>query len=335
MEAVIIDQPGSVRVAEVEPPAPAAGEVRLRVELVGICATDVHILHGSFPTAGYPITPGHEAVGVVESLGAGVAELAIGDRVVIDPGVPCGVCRLCRQGRLNLCEHRNAIGITLTGASAELVTVPAPNCHRVLPGTEPRAAVLTEPLACVVHAFDLVRDPAGADVLVYGGGTIGLLAAFVARSLGAASVSVIELDAARAPKAARAGFSSAASADALPQQDWGLVVDATGAVPAIRDGVTRLQRGGTLLQIGVARPEAILELHPYEVFQKELTITGSLTTRYSFPRALDLLARGAVDADVILGEPFPLTQYAEAIDSAGRGETLKVTIAPGASRSAE
>lgn len=330
MHAVMIDQPGSVRVAEVDPTPAGPGEVRLRVELVGVCATDVHILHGSFPTATYPVRPGHEAVGVVESIGDGVTSLRVDDRVVIDPGVPCGVCRLCRQGRLNLCEHREALGITLTGATAELVTVPAQNCHLVPAGTEPRAAVLAEPLACVIHAFDLVRDPAGVDVLVYGAGTIGLLAGFVARALGAASVSVVELDVARAAKAGRAGFAAASSANAFPHQDWGLVVDATGVVPAIRDGIGRLQRGGTLLQIGVARPDAELVVSPYEIFQRELTITGSLTTRYSFPRALDLLARGAVDASVIVGAPFSLADYAQAIDSAGAGETLKVTVAPGA-----
>lgn len=330
MHAISIEQPGSVRVIDVVPAEPAAGEARIRVEFVGICATDVHILHGSFPTATYPTRPGHEAVGVVESLGSGVVDLQIGDRVVIDPGVPCGSCRLCRQGRLNLCENRNALGVTLAGASAELVTVPAVNCHLVPDRTDPHAAVLAEPLACVVHAFDLVRDPAGMDVLVYGGGTIGLLSAFVARAYGAASVSVIELDPMRAANAQAAGFDAAASADDLAPQDWGLVVDATGVIPAIRDGLTRLQRGGTLLQIGVAHSDAVLDVKPYEMFQRELTITGSLTTRYSFPRALDLLARGIVDASRILGTPFPLAEYAAAIDSAGRGETLKVTITPSA-----
>jgi 2-desacetyl-2-hydroxyethyl bacteriochlorophyllide A dehydrogenase len=328
MEAVIIDQPGAVRVADVKPREPAAGEVRIQVDLVGVCATDAHILHGTFPTAAYPLTPGHEATGVIARLGAGVTSLAEGDRVVIDPGVPCGVCRLCRQGRFNLCEHRNAIGITLPGATAELVTVPAANCHRVLPGTSPRAAVLAEPLACVVHAFDLVRDPAGADVLIYGGGTIGLLAAYCARALGAGSVSVVELDAARAAKAASAGFASAVSAVELGLPDWELVVDATGAVPAIQDALTRLRRGGTLLQIGVTRPDAVVELRPYELFQRELTVAGSMTTRHSFPRALRLLAQGAVDPALIVGTPFAPGQYAAAIASAGSGETLKVTVSP-------
>ena len=328
MKAVTIEAPGKLGVAEQEARPPAAGEVRIDVALVGVCATDVHILHGTFPTAGYPVTPGHEVTGRVAELGAGVDTLAVGDEVVVDPGLPCLVCRQCRMGRLNLCENRNAIGITRPGGAAESLTLPAANCHRVLPGTPAGAAVLAEPLACVVHAFDLIRPPSGLDVLVYGAGTIGILAGIVARSLGAASLAYVELDEDRASRTSALGAESAGSADRLGRDGWDLVVDATGAVPAIADALTRLNRGGTLLQIGVARPEATVELSPYLLFQRELTIAGSLTTRYSFPRALALLASGAVDHTLLTGDPFPLDRYADAIAAAGTGRPLKVTVDP-------
>jgi 2-desacetyl-2-hydroxyethyl bacteriochlorophyllide A dehydrogenase len=328
MKAVTIEAPGRLSVADVDARRPEPGEVRIDVSLVGICATDVHILHGTFPTAAYPIVPGHEVAGRVVELGDGVDALAVGDEVVVDPGLPCLVCRQCRRGRLNLCENRNAIGITRQGGAAESLTLPAANCHRVLPGTPDGAAVLAEPLACVVHAFDLIRPPAGLDVLVYGAGTIGVLAGVVARSLGAASLSYVELDEDRAGRTARLGAEAAASADLLSRTAWDLVVDATGAAPAIADALTRIDRGGTLLQIGVARPDAMVELSPYQVFQRELTIAGSLTTRYSFPRALALLATGAVDHTLVTGEPFPLSEYAEAIAAAGTGRPLKVTVDP-------
>ncbi len=328
MKAVSIDQPSSVRVIEAAPRDPAPHEVRIKVSLVGICATDAHILHGGFPTAKYPVRPGHEVTGLVDAIGEEVTGLRIGDRVVLDPGVPCRVCRLCREGRFNLCEDRNAVGITLEGGAADSLTVPAENCYRIASEVPPEAAVLTEPLACVVHAFDLVRPPAGVDVLIFGAGAIGMLAGFVARALSAASVSLIDLDPIRVERAKSAGFEAASSADELPHQDWGLAVDATGAIPAMRDALTRLRRGGTLLQIGVARPDATLEIKPYEIFARELTIVGSLTTRYSFPRAIALLERGAVDASLIVGMPFPVSDYAKAIYSAGQGATLKVTVAP-------
>jgi 2-desacetyl-2-hydroxyethyl bacteriochlorophyllide A dehydrogenase len=328
MKAVVIDAPSQVRVGEVEPRNPGVGEVCIAPSLVGICATDVHILHGTFPTAEYPLTPGHEVTGRVVALGDAVESLAMGDEVVIDPALPCLVCQLCREGRLNLCEHRNAIGVSRAGGAAENLTLPAANCYRVPAATPNGAAVIAEPLACVVHAFDMVRPPQGQDVLIYGAGTIGLLAGFVAKSLGAASVSFVELDKDRAARAERIGASSGSSADQLGASDWGLVVDATGAARAISDGVTRLRRGGTFLQIGVARADVVVDLRPYDLFQRELTIVGSMTTRYSFPRALALLASGQVDHTLITGEPFALEDYARAIDSAGRGQTLKVTVAP-------
>lgn len=328
MRAVSIDAPGSLRVVESARPEPGEGEVLIAVELVGICATDVHILHGSFPSASYPITPGHEVTGRVAAVGAGVETLAVGDAVVVDPGLPCGACRSCRTGRPNLCEHRQAIGITRSGGAAESVIVPAGNCHRVLPGTPEGAAVLAEPLACVVHAFDLVRPVQGQDVLIYGAGTIGLLAGIVAGSLGAASVSFVELDGDRAARAERIHAAFAGSADDLDGSEWDLVVDATGAGPAIADGLTRLRRGGTLLQIGVARPDTTVALSPFQLFQRELSVVGSMTTRYSFPRALSLLAGGTVDHTLLTGEPYSLADYATAIDAAGRGRTLKVTVDP-------
>jgi 2-desacetyl-2-hydroxyethyl bacteriochlorophyllide A dehydrogenase len=328
MRAVIIDAPSEVRVAEVEPRTPAPGEVRIQVSLVGICATDVHILHGTFPTASYPITPGHEVTGRVVEVADDVRSVAVGDTVVVDPGLPDMTCRLCREGRFNLCENRNAIGITLTGGAAEFVTVPAMNCHLVLEGTPAGSEILAEPLACVVHAFDLVRSAEGEDVLIYGAGTIGLLAAIVARSRGAKSVSVVELDVDRGAKAEAVGAFAATDASSFGRDDWGLVVDATGAAPAIMDGLSRLRRGGSLLQIGVARPDATIDVKPYQLFQRELTMVGSLTTRNSFPRSLALLASGAVDHHLITGEPFGLDEYPEAIASAGRGQTLKVTVAP-------
>jgi threonine dehydrogenase-like Zn-dependent dehydrogenase len=180
----------------------------------------------------------------------------------------------------------------------------------------------------VIHAFDLVRPPAGIDVLIYGAGTIGLLAAYVASSLGAASVSLDDLDSQRAKKARTAGFAADAKADVFDQTDWELVVDATGAIPAITDGLTRLQRGGTFLQLGVAHPESTVAIQPYLVFQRELSVVGSMTTRNSFPRALSLLGKGSIETSLIVGEPFSLGDYAAAIDSAGRGQTLKVTVAP-------
>ncbi|WP_162606290.1 alcohol dehydrogenase catalytic domain-containing protein [Jiangella asiatica] len=323
-------EPGSVRVGPADDPRPGPGEVTVEVALTGICGTDLHILDGEFATARFPVTPGHEVTGSVVEAGPGVTGPRPGDRVVVDPGVPCRACAWCREGRLNLCANRLAIGVSLPGGAAELVAVPAINCHVVDPAVDDRTAVLTEPLACVLHAFDLAPSPAAAEVLVYGAGTVGLLTAQMARRLGADRVTVVDPNESRLPGARKAGAD-----EALPDaresavDAWPLVLDASGAGPAIGDGLRRLRRGGTFVQIGVAAPTTEVPLSPYEVFAGELTIRGSMTTRDTFARAVRTLVAGAVDTSMIVGTAVPLSRYAEALDLARSGESLKVVVEPG------
>ncbi len=125
MRAIVLDHPGSFRVADVPDPTPRAREVVVRVDCCGICGTDLHIIDGEFPPTPYPITPGHEFAGQIVACGPDVEpDLAEGDRVAVDPSLYCGWCRRCRAGRDNLCENWAAIGDTKNGAFAEYVAVP-------------------------------------------------------------------------------------------------------------------------------------------------------------------------------------------------------------------
>lgn len=329
MRSVLIEGPGQVSVLDAEVPEPAPGQVRIRVELIGICATDLHILHGSYPQAAYPVRPGHEITGVVDRLGDGVTSVSEGDHVVVDPGVPCGVCRSCRDGRPNLCENRRAIGVSLSGGAAEFVTVPAGNLHRFSADVPVGARVLGEPLACVVHALDLVGPISGRDILIYGAGTIGLLALQVAVHDGAGTVTVVDRIESRLGLARRGGATLAAvSASDVAIDGWEVVIDATGAPAAIVDGLDRVRSGGTFMQVGVAPPDAVVAIAPYRIYARELTIRGSMTTRHSFPRAIGLLESGAIDSELFTAEPFALEDYALAISRSGTGEVPKVTVSP-------
>jgi 2-desacetyl-2-hydroxyethyl bacteriochlorophyllide A dehydrogenase len=330
MQAVVIEAPANVRVTELPEPEPGAGEVIVEVALTGVCATDLHMLDGDFATARFPIVPGHEVTGTVVAAGDAVVSPLPGDRVVIDPGVPCMTCLLCRQGRPNLCEHRNAVGITLNGGAADRVLVSARNCHVIGESMPPSAAVLAEPLACVLHAFDMVPRTSGRRVLIYGAGTIGLLAVQVARSLGAQSVDTVEVDTDRLLIAQKLGAAEIFAPGGLGgRADWDLVIDASGSPTAISDGLGRLQRGGTFLQLGVAPGDAVVPLSPYQVFARELTIVGSMTTRHTFPGALRLLENGTIDSELIVEEPVPLSHYAEAVEMVRGRNSLKVVVSPG------
>ncbi len=125
MLAATVTAPGALAVTEVAVPEPGPGEVLVEVALTGICATDVHIVDGHFPTARYPLVLGHEVTGTIVAAGPGATGPGVGANVVLDPGMPCGACRSCRRGRPNLCEHREAIGITHAGGAARYVLAPA------------------------------------------------------------------------------------------------------------------------------------------------------------------------------------------------------------------
>ncbi|WP_099038199.1 alcohol dehydrogenase catalytic domain-containing protein [Mycobacterium neglectum] len=330
MRAVVIEAPTVVQIAELPDPEPGAGDVVVEVALTGVCGTDIHMLDGDFATARFPIVPGHEVTGTVVARGTGVVSPRVGERVVVDPGVPCMTCLLCRRGRPNLCEHRNAVGITLNGGAADRVLVAARNCHVIPDSVSSTAAVLAEPLACVLHAFDMVPRTSGRRVLIYGAGPVGLLAVQVAGYLGAHSVDTVDLDADRRAVAQKLGASKVfGPSDLGEEDDWDLVIDASGAPTAIEDGLGRLQRGGTFLQLGVAPGDAVVPLSPYQVFARELTIVGSMTTRHTFPGALRLLESGTITSELIVEEPVPLSHYAKAVDTVRGRNALKVVVGPG------
>jgi 2-desacetyl-2-hydroxyethyl bacteriochlorophyllide A dehydrogenase len=331
VHAVIIEQPGKVAVGTADEPAPGPREVVVAVAAVGICGTDIHIVDGEFAPTPYPVIPGHEFAGTVVAVGDAVTGLALGDRVAVDPSLFCGECHYCAIGRGNLCERWNAIGVTRAGACAEFAVAPLGNCYRIPDHVPLEHAALIEPLACAVHGFDLLPGRIGEHYLIYGAGTMGLLMAQLARNAGAASVSVVDLNQSRLVVAATLGVDAAATnADALDRpQGWEVVVDCTGVVPAIEDGLRRVRRGGTFQVFGVAAAEATASFSPFRIYNDEITIVGSMAVLHSFGRAVDLMAKGVVDAATMISHHYPLDRYTDALDAFRAGTGRKLQIRPG------
>ncbi|MEU6249531.1 zinc-dependent alcohol dehydrogenase family protein [Glycomyces sp. NPDC047010] len=332
MRAVVIEKPGTINTTTVEDPAPGPRDVVLEVSGVGICGTDLHVLDGDLEGSEYPIVPGHEFAGTVVAKGPAVAGLDVGDRVAVDPNLFCGECHYCRIGRGNLCERYNAMGVIRTaGATAEFCAVPEGNCYPIPEGVALEHAPLIEPLSCAVHGFDLLPGRVGEHYLVYGAGTMGLMMAQLARFAGAASVEVVDINADRLGVAEQlAADRTATSADDLDRPEgWEVVIDCTGAVPAIEDGLTRVRKGGTFQVFGVAPEQAMASFSPFRVYKDEITIVGSMAVLHSFGRAVELMARRVIDPEVMISHSFGLDGYADAVEQFRRGEGRKLQIRPG------
>ena len=334
MKAVVVEEPHRVDVRSIEDPTPGAGDVIVRVEACGICGTDLHVLEGDFAPTRYPIVPGHEFCGETVAVGSNVQNVRAGDFVAVDPSLFCGRCYFCQIGRGNLCENWNALGVGSSyGACAEYVRAPAANAY-ALPNDLPRRwGTLVEPLSCAVRGFDRLDLKLAASYLVYGAGTMGLMLAQLAANAGAKTVDMVDINPARFDLAQRlAADRVAASADELDEpRGWDVVIDATGVVPAIEDGLKRVKRGGTFLVFGVAGVGALARFSPFRVYNDEINIIGSMAVLNSFGRARDLLIKGAIDCEAMLTHRFPLDEYMTAIDTFRQGRGLKVQVAPEAS----
>lgn len=329
MRALQVSEPGSWSVVDLPDPSPEFGEVLLRVSVCGLCGTDMHILDGELTSASYPLVPGHELAGEVVAVGAGVQDLKPGDQVAVDPNLPCGRCHYCHIGRDNLCANYHAIGVTQSGGFAELVAVPE-NCAYRLPTDMPtKLAGLVEPASCAVHALERLPRTPGAHYLVYGAGTMGLLIAALVRSAGAASVAMVDRKEDRLRFASDFGLDDTATdADQLARQEgFEVVIDATGALPAIQDGLTRVRSGGTFLQFGVAAEDAQASFSPFAVYNREINIIGSMAVHHSFAAALDVLATGR-DLTPLVSHVLPLDSFDDAVKLFRSGDARKIQIAP-------
>jgi 2-desacetyl-2-hydroxyethyl bacteriochlorophyllide A dehydrogenase len=329
VKAAVITAPGKVEVTTVEDPAPGPREVVVEVAACGLCGTDLHILQGEFAPS-LPVVPGHEFAGTVAAVGAAVTERRPGDRVAVDPSLPCHECFYCRRGRGNLCERWAAIGVTAPGGAAQFVAAPVANCVPLPEHVDPRDAALIEPLSCAVRGYDVLQAELAATVLIYGAGTMGLMMLELAKRTGAASVDVVDLNPDRLATARQLGCSrTAARADELDApRGWQVVIDATGNARAIQDGLGRVGRGGTYLQFGVADYAARATIEPYRIYNQEITITGSMAVLHSYERAADLFAAGVLDPEVFISDRLPLDAYPHALEQFAAGVGRKIQVLP-------
>ncbi len=329
MQAVRLFGIGDLRLTECDIPPPGAGDIVIRVEAAGICGTDRHLFKGEFPSAP-PVTLGHEFSGIVTAVGAGV-DLPLGTRVACDPNCPCGTCALCRTGKPNLCQNNRAIGIHEDGGFATHAKLPAHRAH-VLPSTlNPLYGAFCEPLACTLHGLDLGAPKAGERVIVLGGGVIGQLAVQLAKLAGA-EVMLVTRQAIKRRLAEELGASvtaaTMAQARALWPQGASLVLECAGVPETVAFAPALCAAGGRVVILGVLPQGAKVEIEPFDLLFREISLLYSFLNPFTQARAAGLIASGLVQVAPLISRQISLDQAVKAISQPPLPDDVKVLILP-------
>jgi L-iditol 2-dehydrogenase len=336
MKQAIMTAPGQIEIRDVPPPAPGPGEVRLLIQRIGVCGSDVHVNHGRHPYTGYPVVQGHEFSAVLEALGECVTGLEPGMKVTSMPQIVCGECGPCRRGDYHICDRLKVQGFQAPGCAQELWVTAADKIIPLPHSFSFEQGALVEPIAVAVHAVGRAGQVAGRNVVVLGAGPIGNLVAQVARSEGA-NVLITDLSEYRLGIARQCGLAATFNArdEKLAQaaervfgpEGFSVAFECVGVEPTVTEAIATLQKGGTLVVVGVfgEKPRVDLGL----VQDRELNLHGTLMyQRPDYQRAVELIASGGVVTEPLMSKHFSLDQYSEAyhfIDTQG-DRSLKVFI---------
>lgn len=338
MRASVLLAPGKVAVEERPAPDLAADEVLVEIGAVGVCGSDVHYYeHGRIGryVVETPLVLGHEAGGVVAAVGSQVDSPEVGQRVSVEPGVPCRSCRQCLAGRYNLCPDVRFLATPPhDGAFAELLAMPAAFVHPVPDSLSDDAAALLEPLSVGVWACRRGRVSPGMEVLVTGAGPIGLVAAQAALAFGADRVIVTDVNPHRLTLAERLGV-EALDVSSTPLPEVGVepdvLLECSGNPRATREAVSTVAPAGHVVLVGMGGDTVELPLS--HVQGRELTVTGTFRYANTWPTAIELVASGRVDLDALVTGHVGLDEVESAL-TAGRSDptAVKVMVQPGESR---
>jgi L-iditol 2-dehydrogenase len=345
MKALLLSQYRRLEVTDLPAPRPGPGEVLVRVAACGICGSDVHGYDGSSGRRIPPIVMGHEAAGTIAAIGTGVSGLSEGDRVTFDSTVYCGVCSYCLRGEINLCDHRQVLGVSCAeyhraGAFAESVVVPARIVYK-LPGNLSFAeAAMLEAVAVALHAVSLTKLDPESPALVVGAGMIGLLTLQALRAAGCSQVFVLDIDASRLQLAERAGATGvicSSGPDVLAEivglsggTGVGLAIEAVGRSETVNLAINSVRKGGSVTLVGNIAPEVTLPLQ--KVVSRQIRLQGSCASAGEYPKAIELMASGKIQVKSLITAVAPLEEGPHWFERlyAREPNLMKVVLTPGA-----
>jgi len=337
MKAVLFEKPHHLTVTRKPLRGIRNDELMIDVAACGVCGTDLHIVDGSSRSSP-PVILGHEYAGTITDVGPAVHGYSVGEAVAVDPNISCGSCFYCRRGEVHLCENLRALGVDVDGGMAESCIVPAGQVYRLPKSLPLEKAVFVEPLSCVVHGIDRARIRSGDNVVVLGGGTVGLLVLQLARISGAARVILVEPLEWKRAIAAKVGAENVLDPAQTNIVEFvndtthvgaDVVIECVGKAETVGLAFELVRRGGTVELFGVCALGTKIPFEPSSVYFKELTIVGSYVNPHTFDRSIALLAENKVMTDHFAIQRYPLDGVHEALKSLREGKTIKSLIVPG------
>lgn len=330
---------GHLELMDVEEPAIGPDQVKIEVKYAGVCGTDLHTFEGRYKVKA-PVTLGHEFSGEVAAVGSNVTHVQVGDRVTSETTFYiCGTCEYCKSGHYNLCSTRKGLGTQQNGGFARYVVARKESVHLLPPNVDYLSAALTEPLACAHHAVSKAAVKRGEVVVVLGPGPIGLLTAQIAKSCGAAVIITgLDKDKIRLDKALELGIDYVVNiqADSVKElvdsltEGYGadVVLECTGAVPAVTMGLDLLAKKGRYVQVGIfGTPEIPVDIE--KIIQKEIKVMGCRSQNpFDWGPSLQLMNDQRVNAEALVTHQFDLSQWEQAFKLMKNGEAIKVVLTP-------
>ncbi|MEH7481270.1 zinc-dependent alcohol dehydrogenase family protein [Neobacillus drentensis] len=315
MKAAVLKGTKQIEVMEWNYRSPSPKEVIVKVKSCGICGTDQHIYHGHPGSAEVqpPIVLGHELAGEVVEVGAEVSILQKGDRVSIDPNIYCSTCEYCRSNRAHLCNHLQAVGVTRDGGMGEYCVVPDANCYKLPDQMTFDEAALVEPLGCVLHGFRKVELSPLSKVLIIGGGFIGQLFLQLVKQQNVDSIIVSEPEENKRELLYKLGADDVVHPINASKLEADVVIECVGRADSMELAVKSAAKGGQVLLFGVAAPETVISVSPFEIFSKELTIKGSFVNPFTHEEAIALIAKRVVDVESLISHRFTVEELPEAM----------------------
>ncbi|SNU01270.1 2-desacetyl-2-hydroxyethyl bacteriochlorophyllide A dehydrogenase [Ruaniaceae bacterium KH17] len=336
MKQVFADELNHVVVREVAVPEPSVGEVRVRTIYAGICGSDTHGVAGQHAFLAPPYVPGHEATGVVDSVGEGVDESVVGQRIMLKPNIKCGECIPCLEDRSNACQTLRWIGCDITGklpgAMSEFFVAPADYVYPISDAVTDEQAALIECFATPIHAARIAGDLKGKKVVVLGAGTIGVLQVIAARAAGADAIVATDLEASKRDRAVRLGATGAVdgSAEDFDEQVLGLLggradvlFDCVTNARAAQQWTRLVRHGATICIVGVPSGEYPVPMGWIQDW--ELRIQGCANYNEADVETAIAMA-DRIPADEIVSAIYPLDEGAEAFAQAAKFTSGKVLV---------